>query len=147
MQAPSARNTGSGGLTIGQLAARTDTSPDTIRYYERLGLLPGAPRSAGRQRRFGGEHEQRLRFIRRARALGFGLEAIGSLLQLSAPGRRSCATVRLMALAHLADVRSRLAELQRLEGALADTVARCSGEAAPACAVLSLLEAPAEEGR
>lgn len=144
MQAPSARAVGKGGLTIGQLAARTATSPDTIRYYERLGLLPGALRSAGQQRRFGAEHEQRLRFIRRARALGFGLDAIGSLLQLAAPGRRSCAAVRELALAHLADVRTRLAQLQRLEAALADTVARCSGEAAPACAVLSMLEAPAE---
>lgn len=145
MQAPSARATGKGGWTIGQLAARTATSPDTIRYYdERLGLLPGAPRSAGQQRRFGAEHEQRLRFIRRARALGFRLDAIGSLLQLAAPGRRSCAAVRELALAHLADVRTRLAQLQRLEAALAATIARCSGDAAPACAVLSMLEAPAE---
>jgi DNA-binding transcriptional MerR regulator len=83
-----------------------DLARDTIRYYERLGPLPGAPRSTGRQRRFGNEHEQRLRFIRCARALGFGLEAIGSLLQFAAPGRRSCATVRALALADLAHPRA-----------------------------------------
>lgn len=147
MQAPCSQIGGTVGLSISQLAARTDTSPDTIRYYERVGLLPRPPRSAGRQRRFGAEHEQRLRFIRRARTLGFGISAIASLLQLAAPGRRSCATVRALALTHLADVRARLAELQQLEAALADTVARCSGDAAPACALLSMLEAGADDGR
>lgn len=127
-------------LSIGDLAARTGVSPDTIRYYERLGLLPRAPRSTGRQRRFDESHVERLTFVRRARALGFGLDAIGSLLMLASPGRRSCASVREIALGHLGDVRVRLAELQRLERALADTVARCSGDETPSCAVLSMLE-------
>jgi MerR family mercuric resistance operon transcriptional regulator len=87
-------------------------------------------------------HVQRLLFIRRARALGFGLDAVRSLLSLSTPGRRSCESVRNMAQKHLDDVRARLAELQRLEAALAEIVARCSGETAPTCAVLSMLEAP-----
>jgi MerR family transcriptional regulator, mercuric resistance operon regulatory protein len=146
MQARPAPAASAATLSISQLAARTGTSPDSIRYYERLGLLPRAVRSGGQQRRFGAAHEQRLRFVRRARELGFGLEAIGSLLQLAAPGHRACATVRTLALAHLDDVRARLAQLQRLEAALADTVARCTGDAAPACAVLALLEAPADGG-
>jgi MerR family transcriptional regulator, mercuric resistance operon regulatory protein len=130
------------GLSIGRLAARTGTAPDTIRYYERLGLMPRAPRNAGRHRYFGATHVQRLLFIRRARALGFSLDAIRSLLSLSAPGRRSCASVRNLAQGHLNDVRARLTELQRLEAALASTVASCSGDTAPTCAVLSMLEAP-----
>lgn len=100
---------------------RADLAPDTIRYYERLGLMPRAPRSAGRHRYFGPSHVQRLLFIRRARAVGFSLDAIGSLLSLAAPGRRSCASARKLAMGHLDDVRARLAELQRLEAALAET--------------------------
>jgi MerR family mercuric resistance operon transcriptional regulator len=142
MQAPNDNAIQTLGLSIGRLAARTGTAPDTIRYYERLGLLPRAPRSAGRHRYFGPSHVQRLLFIRRARSLGFSLDAIGSLLSLAAPGRRSCASVRKLAMAHLSDVRARLAELQRLEAALADTVAHCTGDTVPACAVLSMLEAP-----
>ncbi len=143
MQAASDKHLGNERLSIGRLAERTGTAPDTIRYYERLGLMPRAPRSAGRHRYFGASHVQRLLFIRRARALGFSLESIGSLLSLAAPGRRSCTSVRRMALAHLNDVRVRLAELQRLEAALTETVAHCTGDTAPTCAVLSLLEAPA----
>jgi MerR family mercuric resistance operon transcriptional regulator len=141
MQATNDKVREASGLSIGRLAAQTGTAADTIRYYERLGLLPRAPRSAGHHRCFGAAHVHRLRFIRRARALGFSLEAIRSLLSLAAPGQRSCASVRVMALEHLNDVRRRLAELQRLEAALADTVAQCSGDRAPACAVLSMLEA------
>lgn len=142
MQARSDTSLKSEALSIGQLALRTGVAPDTVRYYERLGLLPRAPRSAGRHRYFGASHVQRLRFIRRARALGFSLESVGSLLSLADPGRRSCASVRRLALEHLDDVRARLSELQRLEAALADTVANCTGDAAPACAVLTMLEAP-----
>jgi len=142
MQAPNDNAVHSLGLSIGRLAAQTGTAPDTIRYYERLGLMPRAPRSAGRHRYFGPSHVQRLLFIRRARALGFSLDAIGSLLSLAAPGRRSCASVRKLALVHLDDVRARLTELQRLEAALAETVAHCTGDTAPSCAVLSILEAP-----
>jgi MerR family mercuric resistance operon transcriptional regulator len=142
MQAPNDNAVHALGLSIGRLAERTGTAPDTIRYYERLGLMPRAPRSAGRHRYFGPVHVRRLLFIRRARGLGFSLDAIGSLLSLAAPGRRSCASVRKLALGHLTDVRARLAELQRLEAALAETVAHCTGDTAPSCAVLSMLEAP-----
>lgn len=142
MQAPNDNAVHSLGLSIGRLAERTGTAPDTIRYYERLGLMPRAPRNAGRHRYFGPSHVQRLLFIRRARALGFSLDSIGSLLSLAVPGRRSCASVRRLAMEHLSDVRARLTELQRLEAALAETVAHCTGDTAPSCAVLSMLEAP-----
>jgi len=142
MQTPDDKAVAVLGLSIGRLAAQTGTAPDTIRYYERLGLMTRAPRSAGRHRQFGPVHVGRLLFIRRARELGFSLDAIGSLLSLATPGRRSCASVRKVAMGHLDDVRARLAELQRLEAALAETVAHCSGDAAPSCAVLTLLESP-----
>jgi MerR family mercuric resistance operon transcriptional regulator len=130
-------------LSIGRIAEQTGTSPDTIRYYERIGLLPRASRSDGRHRCFAEAHVRHLLFIRRARALGFGLDAIGSLLSLAEPGRRSCASVRAIATEHLNDVRMRLAELRSLERALAKTVSQCTGDAVPVCAVLSILEAPA----
>jgi MerR family mercuric resistance operon transcriptional regulator len=141
MQANRAPSEESSALSIGRLSQATATSPDTIRYYERLGLLPPAPRGTSRHRSFGPEHLRRLLFVRRARALGFTLEDIASLLTLAAPGRRSCASVRALAAKHLNDVQLRLADLQRLEHSLADTVARCTGDTSPACAVLSMLEA------
>lgn len=145
MQARKVPAGGSTALSIGRLSQATGTSPDTIRYYERLGLLPRPPRGTGRHRAFGPEHLQRLLFVRRARTLGFPLEDIASLLALAAPGRRSCASVRALAAKHLNDVRSRLADLQRLERSLANTVSQCTGDMTPACAVLSMLEAPPGE--
>ena len=145
MQAPDQPAPDSAAMPIGRLSQYTGTSPDTIRYYERLGLLPHPPRSSGRHRTFGPEHLQRLLFIRRARALGFALEDVASLLTLATPGRRSCASVRELASRHLAAVRARLVDLQRLERSLADTVDQCSGNVAPACAILSMLESPGND--
>ena len=81
-----------------------------------------------------------LAFIRRARELGFTLTEIRTLLNLGAPGNASCAEVKEVASAHLASVRAKLADLIRLEAMLADAVARCTGDAAPACPVLDILE-------
>lgn len=130
-------------LAIGALSGRTGVNIETIRYYERIGILPAPPRTEGGRRIYGSEHIRQLAFVRRARELGFRIDDIRALLALAEPGHVSCADVRRIAMAHLEDVRAKLADLARLEHILAGTVARCSGEKAPACPVLDVLNASA----
>src|SRR5262245_43549444 len=126
-------------MAIGELARRTGVNIETIRYYERSSLLAAPPRTAGGRRVYGPEHAQALTFVRRARELGFSIDDIGALLALAEPGRRSCTEVERIASVHLASVRSKLADLERLERTLADTVSRCSRETNPVCPVLEAL--------
>jgi MerR family transcriptional regulator, mercuric resistance operon regulatory protein len=132
-------------LTIGALSRATGVNIETIRYYERIGLLPAPPRSANGRRCYAPEHAERLRFVRRARALGFGLDNIRALLGLATQDSGSCAQARALAAAHLAEVRAKRDYLARLETILTDTVAQCDaqccGAAAPvpACPVLEVL--------
>lgn len=130
------------GLTIGKLAAATGVNLETIRYYERIRLMPAPDRTAAGHRRYGAEHLRRLAFIRRARELGFGIDDIRALLTLARPNMVDCADARRIAQAHLGNVRSKLADLSRLEQILAETIAQCSGEPAPACPVLDMLDRP-----
>ena len=132
------------GLTIGKLAGLSGVNLETIRYYERIGLMPEPGRTEGGHRLYEPAHRQRLAFIRRARELGFGIDGIRALLGLAEPHRRSCEEVRLIASDHLQDVRTKIADLVRLEAILAGTVERCRDTAAaPSCSVLDLLEAAA----
>lgn len=131
-----------GGLTIGKLAAQSGVNLETVRYYERIGLMPEPDRTEGGHRLYAEPHRQRLAFIRRGRELGFSIEDIRALLELAEPGHRSCDDVQVIAAAHLADVRTKIADLARLEGILAATVSRCAADAAtPSCPVLEMLEA------
>src|SRR5690625_5021470 len=102
-------------FSIGALAKRTDTKVQTIRYYEEIGLMPEPGRTAGGQRRYGEAELDRLAFIRHARQLGFNLEAIRELLELSDNPDRSCAEVDRIAQRQLAEVRSRMARLEGLQ--------------------------------
>lgn len=132
------------GLTIGKLAAFSGVNLETIRYYERIGLMPAPDRTDGGHRVYEDVHRRRLSFVRRARELGFTIEEIRALLDLAQPQRRSCEEVRKIAAAHLEDVRAKIADLTRLERMLAETVGRCTGRgAAPACPVLDVLEGSA----
>ena len=129
------------GLTIGRLAQLSGVNLETVRYYERIGLMPEPGRSGGGHRLYDDMHRRRLAFIRRGRELGFSIEEIRTLLGLAEPQRRSCDEVRAIASAHLRDVRAKIGDLARLEAILAGTVERCdSREAAPSCPVLDLLE-------
>ncbi len=101
-----------GRIAIGALSKRTGTNIETIRYYERVRLLPAPARSSGGYRLYGTGHLKRLSFIRRARALGFSLAEVRTLLALADQRRRPCAEVRVVAAAHLDDVKGR----SRLEG-------------------------------
>ena len=106
------------GITIGRLAAGAGVNLETVRYYERVGLMLEPDRTSGGHRSYTAEHGARLAFIRRARELGFSLDDIRALIALSEPSPRSCAEVEAIASAHLADVRAKIVDLMRLEAVL-----------------------------
>lgn len=129
-------------LTIGRLAAAAGVNFETVRYYERIGLMPPPARTANGHRAYEQGHVRRLAFIRRARELGFSIEDIRALLALAEPSRVSCGGVREIARTHLDEVRAKLADFARLEAILAATIAQCSGDPAPSCPVLDMLGTP-----
>src|SRR5439155_6621209 len=104
-------NVTSGGLAIGVLSKRTRCKVETIRYYEKAGLLPVPSRSPGGYRLYSHAHLKRLSFIRRARALGFSIDEVRKLLKLADERPRPCAEVRGVAAAHLEDVQAKIADL------------------------------------
>ncbi|WP_303832468.1 MerR family transcriptional regulator [Asticcacaulis taihuensis] len=125
-------------IPIGELSRRTGCNIETIRYYERIGLMPTPPRR-GRYRSYGGDHVARLGFVRRARELGFTLDEVRALLGLAAIGPASCAEVRDVAASHLKDVRARIADLKRMERVLADSVRACDAGQDPGCPLIEAL--------
>jgi len=124
------------GLRRGELARQTGCNLETIRYYEKIGMMPDPPRTASGYRVYDDTHVARLRFILRGRELGFSIEEIRGLLSLVDRGTQTCAEVQLLTERHLADVRAKIADLKRIEKVLADTAAQCSGEEVPECPVL-----------
>lgn len=125
-------------LSIGQLAKQAGVGIDTVRYYERDGLLAPAGRLASGYRRYGAAELRRLRFIRRAKGLGFSLEDIRTLLTLSE--ERSVAQIKQTAQAKLADIEARIAELERIRTGLHTLVAACPGHGrAECCPILNAL--------
>jgi len=117
------------GLTIGALAAAAEVGVETVRYYQRRGLLESPRRPAGSVRRYGEETLARLRFIRHAQDLGFSLAEVGELLALEEG--RECDEARRIASVKLASVRERLSRLQRIERALAGHVRACERSRKP----------------
>jgi MerR family mercuric resistance operon transcriptional regulator len=128
------------GLTIGKLSELTGVNIETIRYYERIKMLPPPPRSGSGRRVFDQTHLRILVFVRRSRELGFSLDEIRALLRLGGPARAPCRDVREIAAHHLEDIRAKLRDLKKLERLLAGTVAKCSGRMAPDCPVLDILD-------
>lgn len=126
-------------LQRGEMARRTGCNPETIRYYEKIGLLTEPPRNANGYRIYDDTHVRRLRFIMRSRELGFAIEDIRGLLDLVDGGTQTCAEVKARTEHHLSDVRAKIADLRRIETVLARTAAQCSGDKVPECAVLEAL--------
>lgn len=126
-------------LTIGRLADSAGVNLETVRYYERIGLMPAPARTDGGHRSYEPEHAQRLRFIRRSRELGFGIDAIRRLIALSEPGVQACCQVRDMAQDHLASVDAKIADLERLRLVLKQAVADCSEGGRVRCPVIEEL--------
>lgn len=128
-------------LMRGGLARRTGCNLETIRYYENIGLMPAPPRTAAGHRVYAESHVSRLRFILRARELGFAIEQIRGLFALVDGGTQTCAEVKERTETHLNDVRAKIADLKRIEKVLATTAAQCSGKDVPDCPILEALAA------
>jgi len=127
-------------LAIGQLSRLSGVNIETVRYYERIKMLPPPPRTASGRRVYDSTHVRTLAFIRRSRELGFSLEEIRALMRLGGPEKATCREVREIAAHHLEDIRAKLNDLKRLERLLAKTIAQCSGKIAPECPVLDILD-------
>lgn len=125
--------------TIGALSERTGVNIETIRYYERIGLLPAPPRSSGRHRLYGEPYRRRLTFIRRARELGFSLEEVRALLGLGGAHDLTCREVSTLTRQHIEAIRAKIRDLKKLERTLSDLAARCQGDDVPECPILETL--------
>lgn len=127
------------GIPIGDLSRRTGCGIETIRYYERIGILPD-PERVGRYRRYGSADVRGLAFVRRARELGFTLDEVRTLLMLSADnGATGCAGARELGVARLADVRERIAGLRAVERLLAGAIKQCNPQQRRACPLIEKL--------
>lgn len=127
------------GMKRAQLARQTGCNLETIRYYEKISLMPDPPRTASGYRVYYESHVERLRFILRGRELGFSIDELRGLLSLVDRGTQTCAEVKLLTDQHLEDVRAKIKDLKRIEKVLAATAAQCSGEQVPECPVLEAL--------
>ena len=129
------------GLRTAQLASEGGVNVETIRYYERHGLLPKPPRTAGGFRIFSEDSIRRLRFIKHAQELGFSLSEIKELLALRIRPGSSCADVRRKAEAKIANVETKIRNLQAMKKALSKITARCGGEGpATDCSILESMD-------
>jgi len=126
-------------LSIGDLSRHTGVNIETIRYYERIGLLAAPPRSQGRHRLYDAAHQQRLAFIRRSRDLGFSINDTRNLLGLARGHKLNCTEVKVLTEQHVADIRAKIRDLRKLERVLSDLAAKCRGSSVPDCPILDAL--------
>lgn len=126
-------------MNIGKLARAADTKVETIRYYERIGLLPAPPRTAGNYRDYSPAHARRLTFMRRARDLGFSIEQIRALLELTDQKGQSCEAVDAIACEHLAEVKRKLADLGALRRELESLIGQCRHGTIAECRIVEAL--------
>jgi Cu(I)-responsive transcriptional regulator len=136
---PAARATTIGATTIGALGKAARVNIETIRYYERIGLMPPPSRTRAGYRTYDEHHVERLEFIRHSRELGFSLDAIRELLALSDNPDRSCADADRIARLHLRDVEARIASLGALRSELTRMIRNCSHNRIADCRVISVL--------
>jgi DNA-binding transcriptional MerR regulator len=126
-------------VKIGELGLATATKVETVRYYEKIGLLPPPARTAANYRAYGPDHLARLSFIRRARDLGFTLEAVRELLTLSDDKAQSCEAVDVMARAHLTEIDRKVADLRALRSELARVLGACGHGTVADCKIIETL--------
>lgn len=127
------------GMAIGELARATGTKAETIRYYERIGLLRQPARTAANYRSYGSDELARLTFIRRARALGFSIDQVRALMSMSDASDQSCDAVDAIAREHLATVEQKLADLTALRRELSSLVDQCVRGSIAECRILEAL--------
>jgi MerR family mercuric resistance operon transcriptional regulator len=139
-------NTSGGGMTIGRLAEETGVHFETIRYYQRLGLLPTPNRPRGSVRRYSSDAVERLRFIKRAQGLGFSLDEVKLLLGLAVG--EHCAETRTLAEGKLRIVEEKITELRRIEAALRNLIRACrTGGRGRGCPIIEDLTSPRQSVR
>ena len=126
-------------VSIGELARRTSVNVETIRYYERVGIVEPPARTRGGRRAYADEAVRRLYFVKRCRQLGFSLDEIRRLLRLVARDDSACDEVRILTEAHLTTVRAKLTDLRRMERVLATMVAECGRGVVPDCPIVDAL--------
>ena len=126
-------------LTRGKLAARSGCNIETIRYYERIGILPPPPRSEGGHRLYGQDLIKRLTFVRRSRELGFTIEEIRELLRLVDRSDYTCAQVKTLTQAHARDIQQKITDLNKLKSVLEVLSSRCTGGEVPECPIIDVL--------
>lgn len=129
-------------MKIGEAAKRSGVPAKTIRNYEDIGLLPAADRRGNGYRDYGPREVETLRFISRARGLGFSVKEVADLIALWHDRDRAAADVRALAQRHLVEIDQRLAELQQLRSTLTRLIDQCHGGAHPDCPILDTLSAP-----
>jgi Cu(I)-responsive transcriptional regulator len=121
------------------LAQATGCNLETIRYYEKIGVMPDPPRTAKGFRVYDDAHVRRLRFVMRMRELGFTLEEVRGFLTLVDGETQTCAEVLERTQSHISEVRAKIADLQGIEKVLVETATQCSGKDVPDCPVLDAL--------
>jgi len=126
-------------MKIGQLSERTDCKIETIRYYERIALLPEPERTESGYRIYDESHLKRLVFIRRSRELGFTIEEIRTLLDLVDGGDYTCCDVKKITLKHVQSVQEKIEDLKKLEKTLSKIASQCSGDSTPDCPIIDSL--------
>lgn len=129
-------------MNIGQASAATGVSAKMIRYYESIGLAPRPVRTGSGYRVYGGSDLHILRFIKRARTLGFSVEDIGNLLKLWGDRSRASAEVKAIASRHVEELEAKIAELQSMAATLRHLAAHCHGDHRPDCPILEDIAAP-----
>jgi MerR family mercuric resistance operon transcriptional regulator len=130
-------------MQIGPIARRTGVNIETIRYYERIGILPKPLRSEGGHRIYTKAQENRLSFIRRSRELGFSIEDVRALLGLAEGDNQNCADVYGLAVQHLDAVKQKIADLKRMERVLKSMAAECAQGTLLHCPIIEALSATA----
>jgi Cu(I)-responsive transcriptional regulator len=131
-----------GVMTIGEVAAQAGVPPKTIRFYEDIGLIKPARRMANGYRAYDDSQLKTLRFVHRARSLGFSLKEVGELLSLYQDEQRASEDVKRLALLHVAELDRKIAELTTIRRTIADLADRCHGDNRPDCPILDELSAP-----
>ncbi|HEX3990914.1 MAG TPA: helix-turn-helix domain-containing protein [Acetobacteraceae bacterium] len=126
-------------LSIGDLARATDTKIETVRYYERVGLLPTPARTGGNYRMYSQENLGRLSFIRRSRDLGFSLDQVRELLRLADQRDQSCEEVDVIAREHLTEVERKIADLTALGDELRHILGQCGHGTVAECRIIEAL--------
>lgn len=128
-----------GSYSIGELGKSTGVKVVTIRYYEKIGMLPNPPRSEGGQRVYSHNHLRQLTFIRRSRELGFSLSEIRALLKLEESAGFSCEDVKALTMEHVRGIQEKIADLKRMERILKDLASQCEKGSVSECPILDTL--------